>query len=145
MFGGHSYDALKDSLAPVGARRHIPANYMLKNTLSKKGLMKALRALHILQRNEHQSVALAVFHDEACDFDEGIANLHKQCVEALEFGGCPVDSMPMFSDWLLTMTDKEKEAFKYDMGEYIRKSIAKLERERAEAVEFLQGKLRQHN
>ena len=115
---------------------------MLKNTLSKKGLMKALRALHILQRNEHQSVALAVFHDEACDFSEEIAKFHKQCVDALEFGGCPVDSMPMFSDWLLTMTDKEKAAFNYDMGEYMRKSIATLERERAEAVEFLQGRLR---
>lgn len=114
----------------------------MPSTVSIEARRKALRALHILQRNANQSVALAVFHDEACDFDTQIAKYHKQCVEALEFGGCPVDSMPMFSDWLLAMTDKEKEAFNYDMGEYMRKSIATLERERAEAVEFLQGRLR---
>jgi len=114
----------------------------MPSTVSIEARSKALRALHVLQHNEHQSVALAVFHDEVCAFDEEVARLHKSCVEALEFGGCPVDSMPMFSDWLLTMDEKDQASFHYDIMEYMRKSIAKLERKRAEAVEFLQGKLR---
>lgn len=114
----------------------------MSKTESLKARMKALRALHILQSNTHQSVAKAIFHDEVCAFDEELSRLHETCVKALEAGGCQIMEMPMFSDWTLKMDDKAKKTFNYDLMAYMDKSIAKLERQRADAVIYLQGQLR---
>ena len=35
MFGGNSYDAIKGSLAPIGARRHLPTRILMKKIQAK--------------------------------------------------------------------------------------------------------------
>ena len=72
---------------------------------------KAFLALRILKNNKRQSVALSVFHDELCAFDEEIAEYRKLCVMAFEEGGFSIDSIPKFSDWFQTMDDGAKEVF----------------------------------
>lgn len=114
----------------------------MSNSYSLESRRLALRALHILQSNERQSVATAVFHDEVCGLDKEISRFHDQCVMALELGGCRIKSMPRFTDWMLKMGDKDHEVFNYDIMTYMRKSIAKIERERASAVETLKRRLR---
>ena len=48
-FGGHSYDALKGSLAPIGARRHLPA----RSSVKTNQLQRLLNNIPIVQYHEN--------------------------------------------------------------------------------------------